>query len=252
MVRITVYVIATHHHTGTPHGPVPGRVRMENVRPTRIEASDMTAPMPISASTPHFTQAVKPPAKVCTPRRCRGVDRGGDLRRRHGRRPGAQHKQPRRGRARWSRPPAPALEVNTTGLVRGWMVAGCTRRGTSRAGAADPHGQVLRPRRRRRDRRSRPRAAGPRRAVGQARQHRAPVCRAAGDLRRPGGHPRRAERRRCRAGRLPHQGRRCRHRRRRDPRAALHRLGADGRRRGPTGGHRDDDRGPGHHRHHRG
>src|SRR5215218_2583337 len=39
----------------------------EKIRPTRIDPRDTTAPMPISASTPHFTQAVTSSAKPCIP-----------------------------------------------------------------------------------------------------------------------------------------------------------------------------------------
>src|SRR3954452_3370539 len=53
--------------TATPMAPYRDACGWEKIRPTRIEPSDITAPIPISASTPHFTQAVTSSAKVCIP-----------------------------------------------------------------------------------------------------------------------------------------------------------------------------------------
>src|SRR3954470_3275799 len=59
--------MATITTTATPIAPYREACGWEKIRPTRIEPSDTTAPMPISASTPHFTQAVTSSAKACTP-----------------------------------------------------------------------------------------------------------------------------------------------------------------------------------------
>src|SRR4051812_11141070 len=59
--------IATITTTATPIAPYRDACGWEKIRPTRIEPSDTTAPTPISASTPHFTQAVTSSAKVCIP-----------------------------------------------------------------------------------------------------------------------------------------------------------------------------------------
>src|SRR5918997_7118142 len=59
--------MATMTTTATPMAPYRDACGWEKIRPTRIEPSDITAPMPISASTPPFTQAVTSSAKVCIP-----------------------------------------------------------------------------------------------------------------------------------------------------------------------------------------
>src|SRR3712207_2881159 len=59
--------MATMTTTATPMAPYRDACGWEKIRPTRIEPRDITAPIPISTSTPHFTQAVTSSAKVCIP-----------------------------------------------------------------------------------------------------------------------------------------------------------------------------------------
>src|SRR4051795_8595230 len=59
--------MATITTTATPMAPYRDACGWEKIRPTRIDPRDTTAPMPISASTPHFTQAVTSSAKPCIP-----------------------------------------------------------------------------------------------------------------------------------------------------------------------------------------
>src|SRR5215213_1869669 len=59
--------MATITTTATPMAPYRDACGWEKIRPTRIDPRDTTAPMPISASTPHFTQAVTSLAKACIP-----------------------------------------------------------------------------------------------------------------------------------------------------------------------------------------
>src|ERR671921_582947 len=59
--------MATMTTMATPMAPYRDACGWEKIRPTRIEPGDITAPMPISASTPHFTHAVTSSAKVCIP-----------------------------------------------------------------------------------------------------------------------------------------------------------------------------------------
>src|SRR5688572_554941 len=59
--------MATITTTATPMAPYREACGWEKIRPTRIDPRDTTAPMPISASTPHFTQAVTSSAKPCIP-----------------------------------------------------------------------------------------------------------------------------------------------------------------------------------------
>src|SRR5688500_11798969 len=59
--------MATITTTATPMAPYRDACGWEKIRPTRIDPSDITAPMPISASTPHFTHAVTSSAKPCIP-----------------------------------------------------------------------------------------------------------------------------------------------------------------------------------------
>src|SRR3954463_13586832 len=59
--------MATITTTATPIAPYREACGWEKIRPTRIDPRDTTAPMPMSASTPHFTQAVTSSAKPCIP-----------------------------------------------------------------------------------------------------------------------------------------------------------------------------------------
>src|SRR3954447_26341733 len=59
--------MATIPTTATPMAPYRDACGWEKIRPTRIDPRDTTAPMPISASTAHFTQAVTSSAKPCIP-----------------------------------------------------------------------------------------------------------------------------------------------------------------------------------------
>src|SRR4051812_30117364 len=59
--------MATITTTATPMAPYRDACGWEKIRPTRIDPRDTTAPMPISASTPHFTHAVTSLAKACIP-----------------------------------------------------------------------------------------------------------------------------------------------------------------------------------------
>src|SRR3954467_6514676 len=59
--------MATITTTATPIAPYREACGWEKIRPTRIDPRDTTAPIPMSASTPHFTQAVTSSAKPCIP-----------------------------------------------------------------------------------------------------------------------------------------------------------------------------------------
>src|SRR3954470_24263812 len=59
--------MATITTTATLIAPCRDACGWEKIRPTRIDPRDITAPMPISASTPHFTHAVTSFAKACIP-----------------------------------------------------------------------------------------------------------------------------------------------------------------------------------------
>src|SRR4051812_13084384 len=59
--------MATITTTATPMAPYREACGWEKIRPTRIEPSDTTAPIPISASTPHLTHAVTSSANACIP-----------------------------------------------------------------------------------------------------------------------------------------------------------------------------------------
>src|SRR3954466_13114115 len=59
--------MATITTTATPIAPYREACGWEKIRPTRIDPRDTIAPMPISANTPHFTQAVTSSAKPCIP-----------------------------------------------------------------------------------------------------------------------------------------------------------------------------------------
>src|SRR3954447_413327 len=59
--------MATITTTATPIAPYREACGWEKIRPTRIDPRDTTAPMLMSASTPHFTQAVTSSAKPCIP-----------------------------------------------------------------------------------------------------------------------------------------------------------------------------------------